>query len=133
MGWLYKNKPKFVKVMDFLKQEFNNEYCEVIDGSVVKYRTAYLACRSTKTGEVFGLVCLLNYRRGDLYNFGYKDMEESMLPFSFDCPKRILSLLTEPMNEEAKAWRAICKKELTLEEYYIQKEKQKQIASEADI
>lgn len=55
MGWYFQHKPKGMKVIDFLKNEFNNDQCEVIDGSVVHYRTAYLACRIKKPGGSEGI------------------------------------------------------------------------------
>ena len=129
MGWTYQNKPKYIKVIDFLKKEFEWENCEVIDGSVVKYRTAYLACRIKSTGRVFAVVCMLDYKRGDYHNFGYKDMDEDMLPFYFDCPKRILNLLTPPETREGKAWRSICKKEMTYQDFDKQRTLERQAQS----
>lgn len=37
--------------------------------------------------------------------WGYKDMDESMGPFYFDCPLKLLNLAGEPPNETAARWR----------------------------
>lgn len=61
--------------------------------------------------EVWACVCLTRYnpkaRDGDI--FGYKDMEESMGPYHYDCPAAILDLLTPTNNQNALAWRAKCR------------------------
>jgi len=54
------------------------------------------------------MVCLLDYRPNDYHNFGYKDMEEPMGPYYYNCPERILKLLTPTTNEYALKWRKKC-------------------------
>ena len=44
----------------------------------------------------------------DYYNFGYKDMDETMGPGDCDCPKSIIALLSETDNEYALYWRQKC-------------------------
>lgn len=44
--------------------------------------------------------------------WGYKGMDESMLPYYFDCPASILSLLTPTDGERANEWRECCRKRL---------------------
>ncbi|MCL6560684.1 MAG: hypothetical protein K6U74_18200, partial [Firmicutes bacterium] len=58
--------------------------------------------------EVIAYVCLLHYTPSYINNFGYKDMEESMGPYQYDCPERILRLLTPTENEYALKWREKC-------------------------
>jgi hypothetical protein len=81
-------------------------------GCAVKgMKTAYMAMEIIPPqGErkVIGLVCLLSYRRNDHYNFGYKDMDETMGPCESECPKKILDLLTPTESSYALAWRARC-------------------------
>ena len=60
---------------------------------------------------VFALVCLLAYKR-DHFNFGYKDMDETMGPYECDCPERILDLLTDTDYETAGRWRETCRENL---------------------
>lgn len=118
MGWTYTHKDKYTKVIDFLKREFTWEKVEIIDGSVVHFRTAYLACRVKETGRVFALICLLNFNRHEYENFGYKEIEEDCGPYQFECPKRILKLLTEPVTPVAKEWRERCLGRFTKPEIY---------------
>lgn len=40
--------------------------------------------------------------------FGYKDIDETMGPFYYDCPNVILKLLSSTDNEYAKTWREKC-------------------------
>jgi len=54
------------------------------------------------------MVCLLDYKPNNYLNFGYKDMEESEGPCYYNCPERILKLLTPTTNEFALKWREKC-------------------------
>jgi hypothetical protein len=91
---------------EFFSQEFGGDD-KVVDVAVVNLRTAYIAYE-TKEGVV-ALVCLLDYVKNDHYNFGYKDMDETMGPLERECPERILKLLTAPpANEYARQWREDC-------------------------
>ena len=49
-----------------------------------------------------------NVDNNDYYNFAYKDMDETVGPGYYDCPKAILDLLSETDSEYAKAWRQEC-------------------------
>lgn len=42
-------------------------------------------------------------------DFGYKDMDETMIPCYYDCPKGILDLLTPTDDERANEWRRLCR------------------------
>lgn len=62
-----------------------------------------------KPKEVWALVCLTHYSpRAKYDNFAYKDMDETMGPFCYDCPKSILDLLSPTENKEANKWRECC-------------------------
>ena len=56
----------------------------------------------------FGIVFLTSTDRKDYFNFSYKEMSESMGPYSYDCPKGILDLLSPTDNEYANEWRKAC-------------------------
>ena len=58
--------------------------------------------------KVFGAVFITSTSKKDYYNFGYKDMDETMGPGDCDCPKSIISLLSETDNEYALHWRQRC-------------------------
>ena len=75
--------------------------------------TYYAAVETIREGsrEVWAAV-FITYgqdRSDPYYNFGYKDMEESMGPYYYDCPKGILDLLTPTDNECANDWRRKCR------------------------
>jgi len=116
MGWLYTHKDSDISVKEFFESRFNYQkedgrYGKVLDCAVVRLRTAYMAYEighTDGTKEVIGIVCLLDYSPKDYYNFGYKDMDETMGPYQYDCPERILKLLTPTENENAREWREIC-------------------------
>ncbi len=59
----------------------------------------------------------------DRYNFCYKDMDESMGPYYYDCPAKILDLLTPTDNEHANKWRAHCRENIE-----VAKERKKSLA-----
>lgn len=48
-------------------------------------------------------------RSDPYFNFGYKDMDETMGPFNYDCPVSILDLLTPTDSENANIWRQKCR------------------------
>lgn len=59
-----------------------------------------------KNDKVFGMVILTSVRKR--YLFAYKDMDETMGPYNYDCPKSILDLLSPTDNEWANEWRQKC-------------------------
>lgn len=109
MGWTYDHKPANVSASEYIRGLFREG--AVVDIAIVKFREAYVAVRN-KAGEVYCAVFLLNYAPNDYFNFGYKDMDETMHPYVYNCPKRILDLLTPTDNEHALKWREECRKRL---------------------
>ncbi len=124
MGWTYTHKPKTQSVRDFFDKEFGphqDDGSRILDCAVVNMREAYIAYRM-KSGAIFCVVCLLDYRKGDFpYDFGYKDMDEASGPYAANCPKRILDLLS-PIEDcldgdglgakYAREWREACRENL---------------------
>lgn len=88
---------------------------EVLKSSMVG-STYYAAIKQTKFAteaepeltRVFAMVCLTSVDTKEYFNFSYKDMDETMGPFKYDCPKGILDLLTPTENEYANEWRKQC-------------------------
>lgn len=129
MGWTFTQKPHDQSVLEFFRQEWEHDdehqSFKILDGGVVGFREFYAAGERTvkKTGEVirFGLMCLLDYRSNDTYNFGYNDMDESMGPFYVKCPERIYKLFKDcpACNENAVNWRK------NIEEYHAKRKKAK--------
>jgi len=113
MGWTFLHRAKGLRTEDIFRQDFGEG---VLRFRLVGRSEAYMAYRTGK-GPVIGLVCLTQYRSRDRCNFGYKDMDESMGPYYYNCPKEILEMLS-PLEEvyalgstryeSAKNWRDKC-------------------------
>jgi hypothetical protein len=116
MGWTQTYKRKGQSLKDFFATRFNYQredgrYGKVRDCAAT-LSVAYLAYElgaPDKPKGVVALVCLLrHFPRDPRYNFGYKEMDESMGPVKSECPKRILKLLTPTDEQEALEWRRRC-------------------------
>ena len=114
MGWWYQDtQPKDLK--EFFSTQFgtgerNGVFREIVDLALVNMREVYMAYRikdiEKNEDKVIGIVILVDYARDG--HFGYKDMDESMGPNYYNCPKRILDLLTPTEYEYAQEWRRLC-------------------------
>lgn len=120
MGWTYNHRYKGTSIEQHLidsgvfkwNADSPFEYT-VLKTSVVKLTTLYAAIekKNKETGErkVFAAVILIQMIKGQQYeNFGYKDMDETCGPCSYDCPKSILQLLTPTDSQYANDWREQC-------------------------
>ena len=58
--------------------------------------------------EVFAVVFLTSVDMKDYHNFSYKDMDETVGPCYYDCPKSILDILSPTDSEYAIKWREKC-------------------------
>lgn len=78
--------------------------------------STYYAAVETVVGEKRNVVAAVfltcGKTRWDNTEWGYKDMDETMGPYKYDCPKGILDLLTPTDWEEANKWRELCRKRL---------------------
>ena len=110
MGWdgsqigYWKNgKPDIVA--EFLDRwHYTDSKFEVLK-AIAKGSTIYSAIKNKDTEEVFGVVALTS-RDGNYLMF--KEMDETVHPYYYDCPKSVLDLLTPTENAEANAWRNKC-------------------------
>lgn len=118
MGWLsIQSLGGHAGPRAYLDHQFTHEdeqlRSRVLRSSIVRrvYYAAIEHVRPCEMGEVWACVCLIRYnpKARDGFIFAYKDMEESMGPYSYDCPATILDLLTATDNENALAWRAKCR------------------------
>ena len=119
MGWLeyhathYKNGKvdRRAELDDKFNWEDESRKIEVLKSSMVG-STYYAAVKSfNKTNNfecVTAVVCLTSTNNKDYFNFAYKDMDESMGPCKYDCPKGILDLLDPTDYEYALNWRKAC-------------------------
>lgn len=110
MGWTFFHRDKGESHLDVFRHEFGEDVLDVAqNGHVV-----YIALR-TKLGSVIALICPIEWRNHDYYNFGYKDQEEGMGCYESNCPQRILDQLSPAYDsysgqslEWALAWRQRC-------------------------
>jgi len=116
MGWTFLPRPpnvrQYLQKMLTWETERSRNTCLDI---AMKLNVAYAAVERVEkeTGErvVWAAVIAMRYIRGDeLYNWGYKDMEEQMGPVQAECPERILDLLTPTDHEYAIDWRKRCRR-----------------------
>jgi len=114
MGWDYQNKPRNVKqfMIDNATYSTDKYTQRVLDAAIVNLTEYYAAVeRISKTGEreVWCHVAMIRFTRDRDYNFGKKDMEDSMGPTIANCPLRILKLLTPTYDKTANDWRTECR------------------------
>lgn len=113
----------------YFMEGLNKGYYEVLKSSMVG-STYYAAVKPIKqysedingnkivvdipleAQQVFGIVFLTQVDTKDYYNFSYKDMDETMGPCYYDCPKSILDLLSPTDNEYANNWRTQCREQI---------------------
>ena len=116
MGLTYTHKDEGESVKEFFSREFgyanDKRKVSLLDCAVIRLREAYMAFEDVNlvngTRQVFVVICLLEYRPKDYWNFGYKDMDETMGPCYYNCPEKILRILSPTTNEYAIKWRKKC-------------------------
>lgn len=104
MGWSEIHKMKGVSYRDFFQEGLNGR---IID-SHTKNGVFYAAVEHLETKEVRALIVLVQIQRG-YYNFAYKWMDESYHPYYYDCPDRILDLLSPTEDKRSNDWRDACR------------------------
>lgn len=110
MGWTYTNRSDSQTDREFFTKEFSS--CNIVDMSAPIKSTIYVVLENKKAlGDLFAVVILTQWCRKDHYNFGYKDIEECMGPYSYDCPIRLLDLLSPTESEYANEWRKLCREQ----------------------
>lgn len=122
MGWTYQ-EAKFYNRRGGVDRKaecdalytWNNEEtgdrCRVLKSAMVG-STWYGACERMRPNQapyVFAGVCLTHVCSKDSFNFGFKDLDESMCPADQSCPTSVLNLLSPRDDEWALAWRAACR------------------------
>lgn len=106
MGWTsYCVKGKIDRLAE-CRRQFGKypEWATILKDALVD-GVYYAAMKSAKENKVWALVVLTDVTDGE---FAYKDMDETMEPFYYDCPNSILRLLTPTENERANNWRRKC-------------------------
>ncbi len=99
MGWTSFSMREPIKEWFKKSWDYENSDYEVIDSALVNRSNLYGAVRKKSTGDVFCAVFLIRWAPKSDYNFSYKDMTEHVGPNVYDCPKKIMKLLT-PLTDE---------------------------------
>lgn len=111
MGWVTYYRPPGQSDKEHFTQELMDKGRVILDCATVK--NVFYAAVKDADGQVWALVCMIQRTRGD-YNFGYKSMDETVGPCYYDCPARILDLLTPTTYQYAIEWREHCRKQIAL-------------------
>lgn len=108
MGWTYYCTYGKTNRLEECRKHFGGQpsWATIVKDALVD-TVYYAAMKDSKTQEVWALIVLTYIDDGE---FGYKNMDESMLPYYFDCPIEILELLSPTKNEYANRWRQCCYK-----------------------
>jgi hypothetical protein len=97
MGWLFYHKPKGVKAIDSIKEQLGHEWCEkhLVTASATFEAVHVVGKFHEPESKVYVpdadgmvraiLVFKIGWRPKDHYNFGYKDMSETMGPYGCAC------------------------------------------------
>jgi NDP-sugar pyrophosphorylase family protein len=117
MGTTCFKKPDGMPLFDFMKRElrFRDDlphkytYLEMFYKAPAIYAAIEKTCKETGQSEVFAEVIKISRHNGMIC---YKPMSESMFPYYFDCPAKILDMLTPTDNEESNKWREGCRENL---------------------
>ena len=109
MGWMFSpyDKYRYANIDEYFDNEhkLSGDYEYVGKGALVNFSEYYRAVLNKKTNQYTCLVCLVSFAEAG--SIGIKSMDETMMPYAFNCPRRILNIIskTEPVNEHAKTWR----------------------------
>lgn len=108
MGSISTHKQSGMSMQKF----FEGEFPELEFLKCKSRRDAFYAAvrNKNKPETVFALVIKITRDYRNYYNITYKDMDETVEPYYYDCPNNILDLLTEPLNDNATKWRAECRR-----------------------
>lgn len=100
MGWTSFHKPYGLSIDEIFEREFK--------GLQAVYIPAHKDANGNNVeGFYICFVALVRMGKGE---FAYKDMIENMLPYYFNCPKRILDIVeqSKPCNDNSRIWRERC-------------------------
>lgn len=107
MGWsTYHREPGQTDREHFTSQLDDTQ--QILECATIK-SVFYAAVLDKRDGKVWGAVCLMQRNLSGDYNFGVKEMSDTVGPCYYDCPDRILDLLTPTESEYANEWRKTCR------------------------
>lgn len=108
MGWLYFNADRSENRKEIVTNYIECERLKVLysacQGSVV-----YCSVFDNKKQETFAVVALTSWRYNNgVSEFGIKTIDETMGPYYFDAPLKLIHMLSPTNNEFANIWRKKC-------------------------
>ena len=129
MGWTYSSIYGFGSMKQFVQQytyETDNVKSTALDYSVINRNILYVAVEQIikQTGERKVTAAIVEFKFNKK-EYGYKDMDETMGPYHYSCPERILNLLTPTTNEFALKWRSTCRERQKRTKAFVMKEGQR--------
>jgi hypothetical protein len=111
MGWLFSKDQSKKELVAKLTEGWGNEVSKTTAlAKSVKGNQLWVVFETVK-GEVqerFIALFLLASQKG--YGWGYKDMDEDMGPFYYNCPLKFLKMQPLARNDSSKEWREGVKK-----------------------
>lgn len=115
MVWIYTKKEKGLSVKDFFNTRYSKDtkfldvYCPRTRQH--GFREVYAVAQTNGGPKFCAVILTTNIRdpKGGL-NFGYKDMDEILHPYYYNCPDRILDQLDKTTNFNALRWRHECRR-----------------------
>jgi len=119
MGWTFIQRNKGITNLEVFTAEF--WVGRIVGIATPSPHETYVAYKRDD-GLVMGVVLLTRYNPRSTFNFGWKDMDEGMGPYAYNCPRRILALLSPVellypdspwAQENATTWRTICRERRT--------------------
>lgn len=110
MGWTGGKLEGARTAHNLIVFELGEEFARRVLATAKKGKIVYAAVRVHDGDAVFGLVLLTDSAGGITYT---KAMSEDMGPCEYECPAKILDLLTAEPNAYASEWRERCRARLS--------------------
>lgn len=112
MGWLFSEAwPTASSMRDHLRDELKKSGNVILDDALTNYGRHYFALVKKGDAPAVIFVALLDKRASNGWTgWGYKDMDEGMHPYTYDCPLRIVDRADADGpadNEDGKNWRSM--------------------------
>ena len=106
MGWLFTQGATRADIIeDLTREQVTDERVFRTLRKCFRGNTMYALHESGKPGELKKWLCVYLLQTDGKYGWGYKDMDETMGPYYFDCPVSYLDEADPPTSETAAKWR----------------------------
>lgn len=106
MGWLYTQDATRADIINELTHErVNDRGVFRTLRKCFRGNTMYALHESGPPGNLKKWICVYLLQRNGKFGWGYKDIEETMGPYYYDCPVSYLDEADPPTTETATKWR----------------------------